>query len=168
MFKRLVVSSALCASLLSLTPVFAQEVTTTVEYEAAGIELTVPAGWECHEEDGILYLGPEDGDLQFLLYEVDAESIEEALDELDEAMAEVVEFDEIEDAEEHEINGLHVVTCDATGTLCEDGSPVECGVAVLVSPNDHVVVLFGIASPEAAEEYGEEIVELFASLCPSE
>lgn len=167
MVKRLVASLVLCLSVVGLSPAVAQEDTVTVQYEAAGLEFVVPTDWDFKEEEGVLTVGPANAHLEITFYEAEAESVEAAVEEL-RGGTEAIAFDEVERTRAHELNGLRVTTFEATGTLREDGTEVKCAAAVLVSPNDQVIVLFIVSSSKAVDAYDDPLAAMFQSLRPSE
>lgn len=134
----------------------------TFIHEAAGIEVTLPAGWFYEIEGENMTVFTEDETLGVNFTVLKSADIDAALTEVDNMLE--TEFNNIQigEAEDIDVNGLYGVWVDGTA----DG--VELLFAVIETPKNNtnlLVMAWGI--PEVIDLYASDIRLIITSIAPA-
>jgi predicted Zn-dependent protease len=160
-------TSLFCVALLGALPARAEK--HTMSHEEAGLQFDVPDGWKAEDpgegenKDGTAVMAsPEDGTVVFILWVVQADSVQQAMDgltgELDKMLKDVKM--ESEKPEEGQIDGMQVFHFTGTGT--SDGKPMSFNVAVIAAKKPVIALTMG--EEPAGQKHLPELQDMIASI----
>ncbi len=96
---------------------------------------------------------------------VPAPDLNEALAVLDKQLSETITDSEVSGFSETQLHGMPALFANGKGVM--DGTPVELGVALVLAPDDKVLISLGLAQPNVTPETGKQLTEILRSLRPA-
>lgn len=127
----------------------------TYEYPEGDALFTIdfPDGWKVECDGANMHAMPADESMYLGVLPVEADSLDAATEALDEAIASVVDLDEVGEAETMEINGISFVIVEGTGKDVDDGTPLSVATAIFAAGDSFIIMpYFGDPATEAAHE----------------
>jgi hypothetical protein len=129
--------------------------------------MDIPDTWQVETEDNILHASPKDGSVYLGLWGVNAKSMDQALEGLDEEVGKWITDLESGDAEETKINGIPFVFVDGEGKDKDDGSVVKCSVAVFIPAENEIMILIYFGTPDAEAKHEKALKKIVQSIAPA-
>ncbi len=127
----------------------------TYEYPEGDAIFTIdfPDDWKVECEGANMHAMPPDESMYLGVLPVEADSLDAAADELDKAIASVVDLESVGEAETMDINGISFVIVEGTGKDVDDGSPLSVATAIFAAGDSFIIMpYFGDPATEAAHE----------------
>jgi len=161
---KLISVAVLFMLLVSFTVAFAEDEEFIYPSKDPVFSITIPDGWKSELDENMLHAGPADDSIYLGLWVLqEDDSLEAALDALDESIAGYVRDLKTGEPEEVVINDIKFMTVDGTATD-KDGDPVNVSVA-LFSPDDETIfILIYFGSDEAEKKHDSELSAVLNSI----
>ena len=159
--------SLFCVSLLGTLPAAAEK--QNMQHQAAGIQFDVPEGWtaedpgEGENKDGTAVMAsPADGTVVFILWVVEADTAEHAMDGLTGELGKMLTDIKLENEkpEEGEVGGMKVYHFTGSGT--SDGKPMSFNAAVIAANKPVIALTMG--EEPAGQKHVAELQEMLKSI----
>lgn len=133
---------------------------------AAGVTVSIPNNWNVEMDEGFLEAMSPNEAVALLFFELEADDVDSALEELEGVVDEMVdELTEEGEPEEFSHNGMEGVYADAAGTI--EGEPVSLGLMMLKSPKGKMILILGLsADNEITDKDDAALEKIFESLRP--
>ncbi len=157
-------SLLLALSLLMSYNLSAAETYTYPDSDNPVVQITFPDGWEIEPDEEMLHAMPNDESiyLGFLALE-GSNDIEDALDAVDEVLAELLSELELADFEEIENDDFVFLYSEGNG-VDKEGDDVNVTVALFSPDGEMVCLVFYYGTPEAEEIHENELNAIVASI----
>ncbi len=137
-----------------------------VRHPGAAIELEIPSTWNQEREGESLMIMSPDETVLMVFTAVPAPDLNEALAVLDKQLSETITDSEVSGFSETQLHGMPALFADGKGVM--DNTPVELGVALVLAPDDKVLIALGLAQPNVTPETGNQLTEILRSLRPAQ
>ena len=135
-------------------------------HDAAGIEILIPAGWDVESSGDIMTIGHPSDEivLTFMILEDTWEAARglEALE--DEVSRWVHDIESDADFTDTDVNGMPAMYMDANGYA--DDVLMELGIMLVHTPNDKVLLVFGMVVSEYMADYEDDLRRIMNGLRP--
>ena len=140
-----------------------------MQHQEAGLQFDVPEGWtaedpgEGENKDGTAVMAsPPDGSVAFILWVVDADTAEHAMDGLTGELGKMLQDVKLENEkpEEGEVDGMKVYHFTGTGT--SDGKPMSFNIAVIGAKKP--VFALTMADESEGGKHAAEVTEMIKSI----
>lgn len=127
--------------------------------------ISFPDDWSSEPDGEVLHASPSDNSIYLGLWALnDVENLEIALNELDNVVSDLVDEVEWDDeSTEFEINDIQFLGIDGEG-VDEDDNEINVSVGLFFADEDTVCIIIYFGSPEAEEEYEEDLNWILASI----
>jgi predicted Zn-dependent protease len=133
----------------------------TFTHAEAGVQMTLPAGWQSKNEGETMTVGPADNLISVVLWVPKGDDFKKAVDDLAEELDKVVKNSKItKPGKEITHNGMQAYTTGGTGEI--DGKEIVWGVDMLKAKKPFIVLTFG--APEQSEHHASEYQQFIGSL----
>ncbi len=134
--------------------------------DAPMFQMTIPDKWntEIIEETILQSISPDEK-VYMMVWPVDAETMEEAVDGLDEFLTDLLTEITLDgEGETLEINGFPFWKANGRGKDVETDEDVSMTVGFFVPEEDMVCLIVFLAQPKAAQRHSESIAAIFQSI----
>lgn len=125
--------------------------------------IVFPDDWQIELDEEMLHASPEDESIYLGLWALGVESIDDALDALDEIVGETVVEPEFDEPGQVTVNDIAIFYVDGKGTD-EEGDNVTFSVALFSPDGETVFIVFSYGTPEAEKLHGEEWESIVKSI----
>ena len=117
--------------------------------------IVFPDDWEIELDAEMLHATPEDESIYLGLWALGAESVDDALDALDEVVGEAVADAEYDEPGQLKINDIKIFYVDGKGTD-DEGDNVAFSVALFSPDGETVFIVFTYGTPQEEKLHNEE------------
>lgn len=132
-------------------------------HENAGIQFSVPEGWNVEADGDALIVGPASGEVSVMLYVVEADTMVAAAEALDAYLASALtDLEVTEETSEIKINGLTAFTGSGKGKM--EGTPVEYTVMIVLGKKP--LMIFGVLETASIEKNSKQVQSFINSIGP--
>jgi hypothetical protein len=134
--------------------------------KAVGVTVSIPNNWTVETDTGYLEAMSPNEAVALMFFELEADNVDAALDELEAVIDEMVdELTEEGEPEEFSHNGMEGIYADAAGII--EGEPVSLGLMLLESPKGKMILVLGLSADNEMTPKDEAALEkIFDSLKP--
>lgn len=151
----------LTASTSAAVPVTAAQAGKVFTHEAAGVRFQLPAGWTSEPDDEQITISSPDDAFTVVFWALDADSLEAAMDALDEELGKIVsKVKGSGEPKKGTHNGMTHVSLEGTGEV--EGVAVHWSVDLLVAKKPVVILTF--AASEGVEKHAAAYAKMVQSI----
>ncbi len=139
----------------------------TYVHSEAKVEIWAPDNWDVDQEDDSMTMTQPDGEASMVFVLFQADELDDAIDGLVEGLGEFVDDVELTDEpQDGKVNGMDTMVANASGNI--DGSPVTCGILLISTPSDKILMGLGIMATKTVKKHVGTINQILKGIKPME
>lgn len=137
----------------------------TLSHSTAGVHIWVPDDWSQDGDDNMLIAGDPNEEIIMVFGVLEADAIDAAIEEMDKELSQIVaDAEPVGEPEEVKINGMDALVMDGKGTV--EGTPVDMGIALIATPNQKILLVFGVVESSAAAKHEATVEKIMTGIKP--